>query len=93
MPVFFQIRFSSFTLFSLNSCHKPSKNQQMKPGKNMKRRFLAVLKFSPWQAVKAQASEPNGEDCHGEIGEADEAGQKGRKEGFSQCLNFSMCIC
>ena len=27
MPVFFQIRFSSFTLFSLISCHKPSKNQ------------------------------------------------------------------
>ena len=26
MPVFFQIRFSSFTLFSLISCHKPSKN-------------------------------------------------------------------
>ena len=26
MPVFFQIRFSSFTLFSLISCQKPSKN-------------------------------------------------------------------
>ena len=32
--------------------------------------------FSPWQAGKAQTSEPNGEDCHGVIGEADEAGQK-----------------
>ena len=27
MPVFFQIRFSSFTLFSLISCQKPSKNR------------------------------------------------------------------
>ena len=33
MPVFFQIRFSSFTLFSLISCHKPSKNPFFSNGK------------------------------------------------------------
>ena len=40
-----------------------------------------------------RAGEPGGEDCHGEIGEADEAGQKVRKEGSSLWLNFTMYIC